>query len=127
MTSDARRLLVIDDEAVLRSLLSDMLEACGYRADTAADGPSGVARFREGRYEAVITDLAMPGMNGLQVATEIRMLDPDVQIILLTGSAPVLTEARARESGVTTLLHKPIALGDLKIAIDAACSPATCR
>lgn len=122
MTSETRRLLVIDDEAVLRSLLSDMLEACGYQADVAADGPTGLARFRARRYEAVITDLAMPGMNGLQVATEIRMLDPDVQIILLTGSAPALTDNRARESGVTTLLHKPIALADLKAAVDAACS-----
>jgi CheY-like chemotaxis protein len=127
MNSEARRLLVIDDEAVLRSLLSDMLEACGYKADTAADGPSGVARFRDGHYNAVITDLAMPGMNGLQVATEIRMLDPEVQIILLTGSAPALTDNCARESGVTTLLHKPIALADLKVAIDAACSATGCR
>jgi two-component system capsular synthesis sensor histidine kinase RcsC len=127
MNPASRRLLVIDDEAVLRSLLSDMLEACGYQADVAADGPSGLARFREGRYEAVITDLLMPGMNGLQVATEIRMLDPEARIILLTGSAPALTYNRARESGVTTLLHKPIALADLKTAVDAACSPAGCR
>jgi two-component system capsular synthesis sensor histidine kinase RcsC len=127
MNSETRRLLVIDDEAVIRSLLRDMLEACGYQADTAADGPAGVARFREGRYGAVITDLAMPGMNGLQVATEIRMLEPDARIILLTGSAPSLTYSRARESGVTTLLHKPIALADLKAAVDAACSAAGCR
>jgi two-component system capsular synthesis sensor histidine kinase RcsC len=127
MSTETRRLLVIDDEAVLRSLLSDMLEACGYKADVAADGPSGLARFREGRYHAVITDLLMPGMNGLQVATEIRMLDPEAQIILLTGSAPSLTYSRARESGVTTLLHKPIALADLKVAIDAACSAAGSR
>jgi len=121
MASEARRVLVIDDEAVLRSLFRDMLSACGYEADVAEDGAAGLARFRERRYEAVITDLLMPGMNGLEVAAALRTIDPGVRVILLTGSAPALTAGRARESGVDTLLHKPIALADLKIAIDAAC------
>jgi CheY-like chemotaxis protein len=92
----------------------------------AADGAAGLAQFREHHYEAVITDLLMPGMNGLEVATALRTLDPGVQIIMLTGSAPSLSTNRAREAGVNTLLHKPIALMDLKSAIDAACS-AGCR
>jgi DNA-binding response OmpR family regulator len=125
MATDTHRVLVIDDEPALRSLLADMLSACGYDTDVAADGAAGLARFRERRYEAVITDLLMPGMNGLEVAAALRDLDPAVRIIMLTGSAPSLTTNRARESGVTTLLHKPIALTDLKAAVDAACS--TCQ
>lgn len=121
MPSDAPRLLVIDDEPALRTLLGDMLAACGYQADVAPDGAAGVARFKEQRYQVVITDLLMPGMNGLEVASALRALNPDVPIILLTGSAPALTVSRARESGVTRLLHKPIALADLKAAVDAAC------
>jgi two-component system capsular synthesis sensor histidine kinase RcsC len=124
MATDPNRVLVIDDEPALRSLLSDMLWACGYEADVAADGAAGLAQFREQRYGAVITDLLMPGMNGLEVAAALRALDGEVRIIMLTGSAPSLTSNRARESGVTTLLHKPIALGDLKAAVDAACSAA---
>jgi CheY-like chemotaxis protein len=126
MTTAPTRVLVIDDEPALRSLLSDMLSACGYETDVAADGAAGLAQFREHHYEAVITDLLMPGMNGLEVATALRTLDPGVQIIMLTGSAPSLSTNRAREAGVNTLLHKPIALMDLKSAIDAACS-AGCR
>jgi CheY-like chemotaxis protein len=126
MTTDPARVLVIDDEPSLRSLLIDMLDACGYATDAAPDGASGLALFREHRYEAVLTDLLMPGMNGLQVATALRALDPEVQIIMLTGSAPALSVDLAREAGVNTLLHKPIALSDLKSAIDAACS-AGCR
>jgi CheY-like chemotaxis protein len=122
MATDRQRVLVIDDEPALRSLLSDMLGACGYVTDVAADGATGLARFREQRYEAVITDLLMPGMNGLEVASALRGIDPEVQIIMLTGSAPSLTTNRAREAGVNTLLHKPIALMDLKSAVDAATS-----
>jgi two-component system response regulator MprA len=119
MTDETPRLLVIDDEPVLRALLSDMLAACGYEADVAPDGAAGLAQYRPGRYQTVITDLLMPGMNGLQVAAALREMDPAVQIILLTGSAPALTVGRARESGVDQLLHKPIALADLKAAVDA--------
>lgn len=120
MTTHSARILVIDDEAVLRGLLQDMLAAFGYDADVAENGAAGVSRFRERDYATVITDLLMPGMNGLEVVTALRTIDPLINIILLTGSAPSLTAARAREMGVT-LLHKPIALGDLKTAVDAAC------
>jgi DNA-binding response OmpR family regulator len=120
MTTNSARVLVIDDEAVLRGLLQEMLAAFGYDADVAANGAAGVARFREGTYATVITDLLMPDMNGLEVVTALRTIDPLINIILLTGSAPGLTPARAREMGVT-LLNKPIALRDLKTAVDAAC------
>src|SRR6266511_1537500 len=120
MATESARVLVIDDEAVLRCLLQEMLAVCGYDADVAENGAAGVARFRERDYSTVITDLLMPGMNGLEVVTALRTIDPLINIILLTGSAPGLTAARAREMGIT-LLHKPIALGDLKAAVDAAC------
>jgi two-component system capsular synthesis sensor histidine kinase RcsC len=114
------RVLVIDDELVLRALIHDMLSVCGYQADVAADGPTAISRFKQQRYDAVITDLVMPGMDGFQVASALRTIDPAVKIIMLTGSAPEMTARRARETGVT-LLHKPIALGQLKAAVDAAC------
>lgn len=113
-------MLVIDDEAVLRGLLREMLAVCGYEADLAENGAVGVARFREGGYRAVITDFLMPGMNGFEVVAALRTLDPTIKVILLTGSAPDLTTTRAREMGLT-LLFKPVALADLKAALDAAC------
>jgi two-component system capsular synthesis sensor histidine kinase RcsC len=91
MPTDSARVLVIDDEAVLRGLLRDMLSACGYDADVAEDGAAGLARFQAQRYDAVITDLLMPGMNGFDVVAALRTIDPAVRIIMLTGSAPALT------------------------------------
>jgi DNA-binding response OmpR family regulator len=121
MSAGPKRVLVIDDEAVLRGLLRDMLEVCGYDADIAEDGAAGIARFQQHHYDAVITDLLMPRMNGFEVAAALRIIDPSIAIIMLTGSAPELTARRARESGLI-LLHKPVALGDLEAAIDAACN-----
>jgi len=120
MPTDSTRVLVIDDEALLRGLLRDMLLACGYEADVAQDGATGLARYQSERYTAVITDLLMPGMDGFEVVAALRVLDPQVRVIILTGSAAEMTVGRARESGVT-LLHKPIALQELKAAVDAAC------
>lgn len=114
------RVLVIDDEFVLRALLRDMLSSCGYQADVAEDGPTAIARFQQRRYDAVITDLTMPGMDGFEVVSVLRTIDPAVKVIMLTGSAPEQTAGRARETGLT-LLHKPVGLGDLKAAVDAAC------
>lgn len=122
MASSPHRVLVIDDEPALRLVLSDMLAACGYQSDVAADGAAGLARFREQRYGAVITDMLMPGMSGLEVAAALRTLDAGVQIIMLTGSAPSLSSDQARASGISMLLHKPVALAALKAAVDAACS-----
>jgi CheY-like chemotaxis protein len=120
MPIDSNRVLVIDDEAVLRGLLQDMLAACGYDADVAESGAAGLARFQAERYQAVITDLLMPEMNGFEVVAALRTINPAVPVIMLTGSAPAQTAGQARASGIT-LLHKPIALGDLKAAVDAAC------
>ena len=120
MPTDSARVLVIDDEAILRALLRDMLAACGYDADVAESGAAGVARFQAERHRAVITDLLMPEMNGFEVIAALRTIDPAVRVIMLTGSAPAQTAGQARASGIT-LLHKPIALGDLKAAVDAAC------
>lgn len=106
MPTDALWVLVIDDEAILRTLLREMLAACGYEADAAENGAAGLARFQAGRYHAVITDLLMPGMDGFEVVTALRSIDPQVRVIVLTGSAAAKTTGQARESGVT-LLHKP--------------------
>jgi CheY-like chemotaxis protein len=58
------RILVIDDDRYVRSLLADLLEAWGYEFDSAADGREGLRRFEPGRYQVVLTDLGMPGLSG---------------------------------------------------------------
>ena len=118
MATDPRRVLVIDDEAVLRSLFRDMLSACGYEVDVAEDGAAGLARFREQRYEAVITDLLMPGMNGWEVIERLRQATPRLPVVMLTGSGPDIDLERVRREGVT-LVHKPATLPGLRAVLHA--------
>lgn len=77
---------------------------------TCENGAAALAALREdaGRYDAVVTDLTMPGMNGIELTRQLRVLRPDIPIILCTGFSTVEREQEMREAGVTAMVMKPI-------------------
>ncbi len=79
------RILVVDDEQAVRDLLVKTLSIADYDVDTAADGPSALDRLRAVEYDLLITDLKMPGMDGLSVIREARRQSPDLPIVIITG------------------------------------------
>lgn len=83
------RILVIDDESVLRMLISDVLEEAGYQVASAVDGPSGLRIVQsDARIDLLITDVGLPGgMNGRQIADAARVLRPDLKVLFITGYA----------------------------------------
>ena len=109
------RIFVIEDDRYVRMLLSDLLEAWGYDADAAADGREGLTRFVPGRYDVVLTDLGMPGVNGLDVLAGVRTLDANVSLIMFTAFAGDL-EADRRRLGFT-VLRKPLDIEALRRAV----------
>lgn len=85
---DARvRILVVDDDEGVRDVVCDALTELGYAAEPARDGADALGRFRPGRYRLVVTDLAMPAMNGLQLTHRLRALDPAVPILMFSAAA----------------------------------------
>lgn len=78
-------MLVVEDEMPIRNLLVEILTRQGFEVSTAADGKEGLERLRERRFDLVITDLAMPGADGMAVAREARFLDPEAKLIVMTG------------------------------------------
>ncbi len=76
-------ILVVEDDEQIQDFLKIALSEC--RVEIAAGGEAGLALFRAGQYDVVLVDLSMPGMNGVMVAREIRKIDPDVPIALMTG------------------------------------------
>jgi CheY-like chemotaxis protein len=79
-------ILVIEDVPQIRLLLVHLLESAGYRVLEAEDGDSGIRRWREERPELVITDLVMPGKEGLDVIREIRLADRKARVVAMTGA-----------------------------------------
>src|ERR1700722_1548408 len=81
----ALRLLVVDDEPVLREVLSLFFQAEGHEVETAANGFLALEQFGKGRWDAVITDRAMPEMPGDELAVEIKKRSPGTPVIMITG------------------------------------------
>jgi DNA-binding response OmpR family regulator len=111
------RILVIDDDRYVRSLLCDLLEAWGYDADAVVDGREGLTRFDRERYDAVLTDLGMPGLSGLEVVEGIRDRDPEIGIIMFTAFGGDL-EVQGRRLAFT-VLRKPLDIEALHRAVGA--------
>jgi CheY-like chemotaxis protein len=116
------RILVIEDDRHVRSLLSDLLEAWGYEADVAASGREGLARFDPGAHDVVLTDLAMPEVSGLDVAAGVRDRDRSVPVILFTGTTRDL-RGEDRRLGFR-VLHKPLDIAGLRRVVDESLASA---
>ena len=90
------RVLVVDDEASIRELLSKTLALAEYEVDTAPDGRAAVERLRLGHYDLLIADLKMPGLDGLSLIREAKRLNAELPVIIITGSRP--SRARSKRS-----------------------------
>ena len=100
------RILLVDDNAVVRDMLVDLVGSLGYSADAAGGGAEALALFDQGQYDVVLTDLQMPGMSGWEVLAALRQREPWIPVIIITGT-PVIGDARAEQPGVA-VLRKPV-------------------
>jgi signal transduction histidine kinase len=108
--SQPASILVLEDEAPIRSLLVEALTQAGYRVDTAVDGLSGLAQLEGGQFDVVLTDLALPQRSGLDIARAVKRLSPRTPVVLITGWGHLLVPERLREHGVDLMLVKPFRL-----------------
>jgi PAS domain S-box-containing protein len=111
-----RRVLVVEDETDIRSIIAQILEGLGCRVTEAGDGPAGLLALQslrpEDRFDLLVSDVGLPGLNGRQLAEAARSLDPALPVLLITGYAgSALTEA-ALPPGVE-IMRKPFALDAL--------------
>jgi DNA-binding response OmpR family regulator len=107
------RILVVEDEARIRSLLRRKLEAAGYAVDAAEDGPRGLARAIKGPYDLVILDLLLPRLDGLSVLHELSRERPELPVLILSARSDLATKLRGFELGASDYLSKPFSLDEL--------------
>jgi excisionase family DNA binding protein len=101
------RVLIVDDEAAIRDLLSKTLALAEYDVDLAPDGRTALDRLRIIPYDLLITDLKMPGIDGLTVIREARRLKADIPVIIITGFSTEASAIEAVNLGVSGYLTKP--------------------
>jgi DNA-binding NtrC family response regulator len=99
--------LIIDDETEIRESLETLLEFEGYEVDAAANGLQGLSKLGERSFDLVLLDLALPDRNGIELLAEIRALNPQISVIMITAYGTVENAVRAMQSGATNFLQKP--------------------
>ncbi|MCK4419979.1 response regulator, partial [Candidatus Aerophobetes bacterium] len=116
----SRKILVIDDEEGVRDVLEGIFQHEGHRVTLAETGKEGLEEFKKTDFDLVLTDLGMPEMSGWEVAKEIKKIDPDMPVGLITGWAVPLAKEKMREEGVDFILSKPFDLTKVVREVNAA-------
>jgi DNA-binding response OmpR family regulator len=106
------RYLVVEDNVELRETLALLLEAPGRHVDTCASGEQALELFERSPYEAVLADVGLPGVSGIELARRLRLRSPDTWLVLCSGA--LLDAPAADASGRTRVLTKPFSLGTLE-------------
>lgn len=112
--------LIVDDEAAIRFGVSESLRLSGYEVEAVGDGAEALARLATRRFEAVLSDISMPGMSGVELLRRVRALDFDLPVILLTGDPRLETAIEAVDAGALRYLQKPVSITDMTQALETA-------
>lgn len=103
-----RKILVVDDDPVVGKSFDRVLSEKGYAVITARNGEEALKKLAEENYDAVFTDIKMPGMDGIEVAERVKARRPWIPVVIVTGYGTADNEARAEAAGVSGFLHKPL-------------------
>lgn len=114
------KLLLIDDEESILRVLSLSLKSDGHEVATAQNGEEGLKVFQEESPEIVLTDLKMPGMDGIQVLKKVKELNPDTEVIVITGHGDMDSAIEALEEGASDFINKPVRDEVLTLALQRA-------
>jgi two-component system response regulator AtoC len=114
------QLLVIEDELVLAKNIARYFERQGHSVGVVHDGPGGLATARELLPDVVIVDFQLPGLNGLEVIRELRRMDDEIRIVMITGHGTINLAVEAMKAGSMDLLTKPLSLASLDEVVQRA-------
>ena len=110
-------MLVVDDEQDIREYLQDFLNSEGFEVTTLADPSLAVARIRDEVFHLVVLDLMMPKISGLELLAQIRAVDDDIAVIILTGHPSLETASASIQHEVSAYIEKPIAAAEFRDVI----------
>lgn len=120
-------ILLVDDEERFRTTMSKMLTAEGLQVAAVGSGAEALEQLKSRPFDVVVLDVRMPGMSGIEALAEIKKINPQVEVIILTGHASVDTAVEIMKLGGFDYLLKPCSIDDLMLKIDAAYERKTAR
>ncbi|MCP3873931.1 MAG: response regulator [Desulfobacteraceae bacterium] len=116
----ANKILIVDDEEIIVRLLSMSLRSDGYETVTAGSGEQGLEVFEAEDPDIVVTDIKMPGMDGLELLEKIKEIDPEKEVIIVTGHGDIDSTIAALQLGASDFINKPVRDEALAIALERA-------
>lgn len=120
MAEATAKILVVDDESYVRDIISRKLSADGYVCDQAENAEKALSMISRGQYECVLSDINMPGMDGIELLRNIRLVDRDVAVVMVTGAPDLDGALEAMRLGAHDHLSKPLNLDHLSLTVDRA-------
>ncbi len=120
--SEKRKVLVVDDEDALRTVLSGELTSEGYDVGTAADGDDAISTLQKQTFDLVLLDIKMPRMNGFEVLKFVKEKHPETKVVMLTGFADLKNAIESKKLGAEDFVSKPYDLVDLLTTIERVLS-----
>jgi two-component system, NtrC family, response regulator HydG len=121
------RVLVIDDNLEMANTVAEFLGASGFEVETAAGGAEGVARFSAVPVDAVLTDLRMKDVDGLDVLDAIKRLDPDAAVVIMTAFGAIDSAVEAIRRGAYHYVTKPFKMAVVRVILERACAERSLR
>ncbi len=115
------RILVAEDEGRIGDLLVEILSKEGREITVVEDGTKAIEAMESSLYDLLITDLNMPGVNGMEVVRRAKRLNPQILVIIVTGYASLESAIQAVKEGAYDYIRKPFRLDELQISVDNAC------
>jgi len=115
---EIKRVLVVDDEENICAMLTTFLLSCGYSCENATDPAKALELLKRSDFVLVISDIIMPGIDGLQLLSEILKIDPGIDTIMMTGHAVVYTYSDIIRAGAADFIAKPFGVYELEAKIE---------
>src|ERR1043166_6603363 len=114
LTLEPAKILVVDDEKSILLLLKEALTQWGYQVTTAPSAVEGLELLKNGLFDALISDIRMPDMSGLDLLREIRKQDETIEVVMMTGYPTIASAVQALKEGAYDYLSKPLILDELR-------------
>ena len=114
-----KRILIVDDNPNMSTLLSEMLEVFDYESVRADDGDKALAELSKGGFSMVITDMRMPNMSGLELLREVKSRHPKLPVVLISGYSVAEIEHQAGDVKPDGILGKPLMMSDIERMVNS--------